>query len=346
MKLVIEPVTAPLRAPFHSAGGQVSTRELLLVRIEDSEGWVGIGEAAALESYDGVRLSDCRAALEDCRPAVAGSDGSDHAELLRECTRRAVLPQAVAGIDLALWDLAGRRAGEPVWRLLGARAAPEVELNQTIASSDRAGAVAGALAAREGGYRVVKIKVGIGDDAGRVAALRAAGGPDMAIRLDANGVWSIDEAATALRALAPAELELCEEPVHGIDALAELSELTDVELSMDESAALPGALERRACAAVCLKISRCGGVSGMLDAARQARAAGYEVYLSSTLDGPLGIAAALHAAAVIGPDRACGLATLSQFRDPPALLVPERGRLSPPPGAGLGDGLERWYRAG
>jgi L-Ala-D/L-Glu epimerase len=344
VKLAIEPVTVRFRTPFVSASGAAEVRELLLVRIEDSEGWVGLGEAAPLEPYDGVRLDDCRAALEDCRSVLAASDGSDRGELLRQCTRAAVLPQAVAAVDLALWDLAGRRDGEPAWHLLGAARPSPVEINQTIAAGDRAGAVAGGLKAREGGYRVVKIKVGIGDDAGRLAALRAAAGPDMAIRLDANGAWAVSEAAAALRALAPAGIELCEEPVHGLDELAAVSEQSDVEVAMDESAALPGALDHRVCGVVCLKISRCGGITGTIEAARRARSAGYEVYLASTLDGPLGIAAALHAAAVIGPDRACGLATLSQFEGRPPVLVPEQGRLSPPPGAGLGDGLERWYR--
>ncbi|MBV8431622.1 MAG: hypothetical protein JO244_10695, partial [Solirubrobacterales bacterium] len=84
--------------------------------------------------------------------------------------------------------------------------------------------------------------------------------------------------------------------------------------------------------------------TGAVEAARRARAAGYEVYLASTLDGPLGIAAALHAAAAIQPDRASGLATLSQFREPANTMTPEQGRLSPPPGPGLGDGLASWYR--
>jgi L-alanine-DL-glutamate epimerase-like enolase superfamily enzyme len=345
VKLAIEPVAARLRAPFVSASGATEVRDLLLVRLEDGDGWVGLGEAAPLEPYDGVRLEDCRAALEDCRSILAASDGANPGELLRECAHAAVLPQALAAVDLALWDLAGRRAGEPAWRLLGAMAEPRVEVNQTIAASDRAGAVAGALEARQDGYRVVKVKVGIGDDAGRLAALRAAAGPAMAIRLDANGAWSVSEAAASLRALAPAGLELCEEPVHGLDELAEVSEQSDIELAMDESAALPGALDRRVCRAACLKISRCGGITGTIEAARRARAAGYELYLASNLDGPLGIAAALHAAAVIRPDRACGLATLSQFEDRPPVMLPEQGRLSPPPGAGLGAGLERWYRA-
>ncbi len=343
MKLAIEPVTVRLRTPFVSATGPTEVRELLLVRIEDAEGWVGLGEAAPLESYDGVRLADCRAALEDCRRPLARSDGWERTELLRECAQAAVLPQALAAVDLALWDLAGRRDAEPAWRLLGASDIPAVEVNETIAAPDRAGAVAAALRAREAGYRVVKVKVGIGDDAGRLAALRAAAGPDMAIRLDANGAWTVPEATAALEALAPAGIELCEEPVHGLAALAELGGRTEVELAMDESAALPGALDHRVCTSACLKISRCGGITGTIDAARRARAAGYDVYLASTLDGPLGISAALHAAAVIGPDRACGLATLSQFDHRPVPMTPQQGRLSPPPGAGLGDGLERWY---
>ena len=98
------------------------------------------------------------------------------------------------------------------------------------------------------------------------------------------------------------------------------------------------------CDAACLKIARGGGITGVLDAARRARAAGYEVYLASTLDGPLGISAALHAAAAIKPDRACGLATLGVFdgREPP--FSPEAGAMSPPAGPGLGDGLSAWYR--
>jgi o-succinylbenzoate synthase len=344
VKVSIEPASARLRSPFVSASGSTTARELLLLALEDSTGRVGRGESAPLESYDGVRLEDCRAALEDCRDILSHSDGLDHAALLAECAQAAVLPQAIAAIDLALWDLTGHRQGEPVWRLLGAENPPSVEVNHTVAASDRAGAVAGALAAREAGVQVVKVKVGTGDDAGRIAALRAAAGPGMAIRLDANGAWSVPEAVSALRALEPAGLELCEEPVHGLDQLAELSPQTDVELAMDESAATPGALDRRVCAAVSLKLSRCGGITGLIEAARRARSVGYDVYLSSTLDGPLGIAAAVHAAAVIVPDRASGLATLSLFEDLPEALAPVRGRVSAPRGAGLGDGLGEWYR--
>ncbi len=156
--------------------------------------------------------------------------------------------------------------------------------------------------ARQDGYGVVKVKVGIGDDAGRLAALRAAAGAEMAIRLDANGAWSVSEAAAALRALAPAGIELCEEPVHGLDELAEVSPRRAMS-RWPWTRARP--CRGRSIVASALppvsKISRCGGITGTIEAAERARSAGYDVYLASTLDGPLGIAAALHAAAVDPP---------------------------------------------
>jgi L-alanine-DL-glutamate epimerase-like enolase superfamily enzyme len=344
VRVAIDLVKAPLHAPFASASGSVTVRELLLLRLETADGTVGFGEAAPLERYDGVAIADCRAALEDCRQILASSDAADRDALLAECERVAVLPHALAAVDLALWDLAGRRAGQPVWRLLGADAATAVAVNHTIAAADRAGAAKEALHARLAGFRTVKIKVGIGDDAGRVAAVRAAAGAGMALRLDANGVWSTEEAAAALRALAPAGLELCEEPVRGLEQVAELSSSAGVPLALDETAAHPGALDRRVCDSVCLKVARCGGISGVIAAARRARAAGYRVYLASTLDGPLGIAAALHAAAVIAPDRASGLATLGLFAGRTDPLPPRAGQIEPPSGAGLGEGLTGWYR--
>ena len=346
MKFDIQFLGARLRAPFVSASGSLGERELVLLRVEDSAGRVGFGEAAPLADYHGVDVQDVLEALEACREMLAvAPDGASPAEALAEWRGVAVRP-AVAAIDLALWDLEGRRTGQPVWRLLGASAAEPVEVNYTIAAPDRAGAAAQASTARAAGFRCVKAKVGIGDDAGRLAAIRAALGPDVAIRLDANGAWSTEEAAAALRALAPVGIELCEEPVRGLAQTRQVAAATSVPIALDETASAIGALEDRVCQAVCLKIASCGGITGVVQAARQARAAGYEVYLASTLDGPLGIAAALHVAAVVRPDRACGLATLQLFADREDPLPALEGRIEVPAGPGLGDGLSAWYRTG
>jgi L-Ala-D/L-Glu epimerase len=339
MRLEIAPRRLRLRTPLATAHGTVAERELLDVLILGADGVAGAGEAAPLPSYDGVTLDDVRGALEDCRPIVHDAEGLPRPMVLQACRKAAVLPQAVAAVDLALWDLEGRRAAQPVWRLLGAHPDPApVAVNALIAAEDRAGAAAEAARAVAAGFACVKLKVGIGDDAGRVAAVRAAIGLDVAIRLDANGAWSVEEALAHLRALAPSGIELCEEPVHGVEQLRAVAAAAAVPVAMDETAVGPGALGSGATPVVCLKLSRCGGITGLLEAAEIVRAAGGEVFLASTLDGPLGIAGALHAAAVLRPARPCGLATLDGFDGvdvDPALAV-EGGVMRVPSGPGLG----------
>jgi L-alanine-DL-glutamate epimerase-like enolase superfamily enzyme len=340
-RLAVRRVRLAFRAPLRAAWGELRERELLEVRLGWSGADFGRGEAAPLEGYDGVPLAAVEAAL-DAYAEVLRPLGPDvpHAELLAACAAERALPQALAAVDLALWDRAGRRAGVPVAALLAAGRAREVTVNATLGAEDRAGAAAQARAAREAGFACVKVKVGVGDDAGRVAAVRAAVGPGVAVRVDANGAWaSPAEALANLRALAPAGLELAEEPVHGVEALRAVRADAPVRVAMDETGAEPGAAGSGAADAVCLKVARCGGISGVLRDAATARAAGSDVYVASTFDGPLGVAAGVHAAAALaaggGTVLPCGLATLSAFDGLEAVLPVRRGAIAVPSGPGL-----------
>ena len=275
--LTVRRVTLALRAPLRAAWGELRERELLRVRIEWAPGDWGEGEAAPLEPYDGVPLAAVRAALDAYAALLADAPpDAEPGALLAACAAERALPEALAAVDLALWDRLGRRAGQPVAALLAEAPAARVEVNATVAAADRAGAAAAAAAARAAGFRCLKVKVGLGDDAGRLAAVRAAAGPAMGLRADANGAWRTPEEALAnLRALAPTGLELCEEPVHGLAGLRAVRAAAPVPIALDESAAEPGALEAGAADAVCLKVGRCGGITGLLDAADLARACGH-----------------------------------------------------------------------
>jgi L-alanine-DL-glutamate epimerase-like enolase superfamily enzyme len=329
--LAVSAASYTLRVPLVTAWGSLREREVLRVTLSFGPGDRGVGEAAPLEPYDGVALGAVRAALDAYAEVLrdAGPD-AEHADLLAACAAERDLPQALAAVDLALWDRAGRRAGRPVAALLADAPAATVPVNATIGAEDRAGAAAQAAAAAAAGFGCVKVKVGIGDDAGRIAAVRAAVGPGVAIRVDANGAWATPREALAnLRALAPAGIEYAEEPCHGVDALREVRAAAVVPVAMDETAAVAsGATD-----AVCLKLTRSGGITGLLRDARAARAAGSAVYVASSFDGPIGIAAGLHAAAALGPLPWCGLATLGAF----AGFEPVRGgAIAVPSGPGLG----------
>lgn len=340
MRLSIERKTVRLRKPLETAHGTVRERELVSVTLAaDEEGPLGCGEAAPLEQYDGVSVERVTAALERYRRVLAQGRELSGVQLIEACRREEDLPQALAAIDMALWDRAGRRADRPVAELLTDEPESAVSVNATIGATDRVGAAEQAQAAAKAGYECIKVKVGIGDDAARVAAVRAAAGPEMALRLDANGAWTVAGAVRAIEALAPAGLELVEEPTHGLHAIREVRERVSTRIAIDETAAEHGALGAGMADAVCLKIGRCGGISGLLAAATLVRASGAEPYVASTLDGPLGVAAALHAVAALasrGPVPPCGLATLGMFEDIEEQLPVRRGRIALPSASGLG----------
>jgi L-alanine-DL-glutamate epimerase-like enolase superfamily enzyme len=337
MDVALEPVTHVLRAPLRTSYGEVRERGAYLLTLTAADGVSGQGEAAPLEAYDGVPLDIVGAALERYADVLADDRGRTGPQLLDACREVADLPQALAAVDLALWDAAARRAGRPVSALLTDDALEHVPVNATIGATDRAGAAEAAARAVEAGFECVKVKVGAGDDAGRVAAIRAAVGDAVAIRLDANGAWTVDEAVAHIDVLAAAGLELVEEPVSGIAELRAVRERVPVRIAMDETAGVHGAIASGAADAVCLKISRAGGISALLAQAMLVRATGAEAYLASTFDGPLGIAAAAHCAAALKVELPCGLATLALLDggDDDGALPIHHGRLRVPSGPGL-----------
>ena len=335
MEVFVERRVLRFRSAVSTAFGALSEREVVELTLDYGDGLPGRGEAAPLEPYDGVALDDVVSALEAYRPVLSRAGSLGTAQVLDACRGIADLPQSLAAVDIALWDRAGRREGRPVAALLASSPALSVPVNATIGAVDRAGAALAAAAAASAGFGCVKVKVGVGDDAGRVAAVRAAAGPEMELRLDANGAWDVEQAIAAIGSLEAVGLELVEEPVHGIQALAQVRRAVPVRVAMDETAGEPGALASGAADAVCLKIGRCGGISGLLAAAELVRATGAEPYLASTFDGPLGIAAALHCAAALAPVPPCGLATLELFDEPSVLPVLD-GAIALPSAPGLG----------
>lgn len=188
------------------------------------------------------------------------------------------------------------------------------------------------VAAALPGVRCVKVKVGSGDDVGRVAAVRASVGPGVALRVDANGAWSVDDAAAAIRRLARYDLELVEQPVASLDDLAALRRRVDVPVAADESVRGVDDARRlarlRAADVVVLKVQPLGGVRPALEVAE---AAGVPAIVTSMVETSVGLAAGLALAAAL-PELpfACGLATAGLLAadvvaDP---LVPVDGRIA------------------
>jgi o-succinylbenzoate synthase len=312
-------LSIPLREPFATAGGVVVARDLLLLRLEDDDGHAGFGEAAPLEPYDGVALERVGAALRG-EPDVVPP------------------PHARAAEEMARLDLEARREG----RALGEPGAEAIAVNRTLAAGPPEEVADRAREGARAGYSCFKLKVGLPDDLERVAAVREAIGPWPALRLDANGAWTVREAVERIGALADHDLQLVEQPCRTLAELAEVRRRVEVPIAADEpigtAADVQAAARAGACDVVNVKLAGAGGFTAAREALHAAEAEGLERFLSSTLDGPWGIAAALQLAASEGLSLACGLATLELFEAElaRALPAPAAGLQSVPQGPGLG----------
>ena len=315
-------LSIPLKEPFVTSGGVVSARELLLLRLEARDGTVGYGEAAPFEPYDGVPLERAAAAL-------TGGGG-----------RRP--PQARAAEEIARLDLHARQEERP----LAEPRKDALPVNLTLAAGPPEEIAERARAGLREGYACFKLKVGLPDDVERVAVVRAAVGPWPALRVDANGAWTVDEAVRAIRAIEGYDLEFVEQPCRTLRELAAVRQRVSTPIAADESVGslreLRRAVELEACDVVNVKLAGAGGFKPARELLREARSNGLDAFLSSTLDGPWGIAAALQLAAAEELTLACGLATLDLFDGPlaAALARPRGGTLKVPTGPGLGFSIE------
>jgi L-Ala-D/L-Glu epimerase / N-acetyl-D-glutamate racemase len=346
------PYALPFRRPYVTARGRLDRREMALLRLRSEEGVVGLGEAVPLSLRGGVTLATVVRELE----GLAAIDRLDEAALGAGAAGLSA-PARCAALT-ALLDLRSRaeaaaesaRMRSPL-ALSGAGskrdavdALSAVPCNATLVAGEPAAVAEEAQRWAEDGFSTFKLKLGAGDDLGQVRAVREAVGPEARIRIDANMAWDVETATATLLELAPFEIELAEQPVGSLRELSELAVATPIPLAADESVESRADAERAASLGACrytgLKLSKVGGPEEAIAIADVLPA-----YVSSALDGPVGIAAGAEVARTLldsdRPERldlAHGLATQRLFASTIAAVECELrdGMLHLPGGPGLG----------
>lgn len=333
------PYALPFKAPYVTARGVLQGREMVLLRLRDEDGVVGLGEAVPLSLRGGVGLEQVARELERW---------AEHREVA------GLSAPARCAAETALMDLRGRRTGREAGEGEGDEA---VACNATLVAGPPAAVAAEAERWAQDGFTTFKLKLGAetaktipqggflrSRDVEQVRAVREALGSGVRIRVDANETWDLEAAKQMLAALEPYEIELTEQPVAGLEAMAELAASTSIPLAADESVTTLAEAERAAALGACaytgIKLSKVGGAEEALAIADVLPA-----YVTSALDGPVGIAAgaqvALSLAGTGHPERlelAHGLATQRLFASTIAAAECELrdGMLHLPPGPGLG----------
>ncbi len=335
----------PLTAPFHTAGGPVTSREGLVVRLLTDAGITGLGEASPHPTLGRPGFHEVMAAIPGIATSVLGADPASIGRRLPQD----IPPALACAISTASLDAASRSRGIPLAQLLTDRPRSEVPVNATIAADQEADASAQATAAREAWYSCVKLKVGMTQDIEaerrRVAAVRRALGPSVKLRLDANGAWTVADAIHSIRCLAGQALEYVEQPVApgNLAGMARVRHDTGVPIATDEDVADPESarqvLHAGAADVLVIKPMVAGDLRSAVKIATIAAEAGASSVVTTTIDAGIGTAAALHLAATLPEGSpACGLATSSLLAADiiAGPLEVHRGLLVLPRGPGLG----------
>lgn len=350
------PYALPFRDDYVTARGALRAREMVLLRLRTDEGVEGLGEAVPMTLRGGESLERVERALRrsvrrirrlDPSP-LAGDEPLEGAidAFIHVAAGRRLAGPAAAALEMAIFDLAGKLTGQPLWRLLRGKSGSPVRCNATLAAGDPDAVAGAARGWADEGFETFKLKLGAGQDAEQVRAVRDAVGPAARIRVDANGAFGRDEAIALLREIEPLGIELAEQPSPTLRDLVAVSAASPVPVAADEivtsSKDADRARESAACDYATAKLSKVGGIG-----VAGAIAARLPTYLSSALDGPVGIAAAAHAANAIyrtaeDPGLAHGLATQRLFAETIASRECrlEGGMLHLPDGPGLGVELD------
>jgi o-succinylbenzoate synthase len=315
------PFRIPYTAAFTTAHGSEPARAGAIIRVTSAGGLVGLGEASPLPAFNGGTLGHALAIIADLAPQLVGRDLGQAVELLDRLDHTALGASAVAcGFDTAIHDLWARAAGVPLAQLLDRHAAATVPVNATIGATELAAAEQAAGRAAQAGIPCVKLKVGVARtqpaELARIAAVRAALGPEMRLRLDANAAWEVPQAIAIIRAAERYDLEFVEQPVAAGDlaGMARVRTSVGTPIAADESVGSPEQARRVVAAGAAdvliVKPMMAGGLRRGREIIALAAAAGLQTLVTTTIDSGVGVAAALHLAATLPmPSLACGLAT-------------------------------------
>jgi o-succinylbenzoate synthase len=316
-RVEIAPFELPLRQSLVTASTTHRERRGWIVRITDSAGVVGHGEATPLPSQGTESLEVCERALNESGATLRKSR-FDSLEDIDEWLgihfgAKKHVPAARHGVELALLDLLARSRRQNLSELLGGSKREAIDLHALLGGSTPGELAAEAAALRVEGFRCFKLKIGsapLDEDLYRIASVRSAIG-DCELRLDANGAWSVSEAKRALQRLAQFRPSFCEQPVKTRGELIELSRDVAVPLAADECLALEDSTPLLS-SGVAIWVLKPMALGGLLPSHRVAMAAiaqGKRVVITTCIDSVLARIAAAHLASALPEVLACGLAT-------------------------------------
>ncbi|MGI5884366.1 MAG: mandelate racemase/muconate lactonizing enzyme family protein [Candidatus Spyradocola sp.] len=339
----------PLLTPFKTALRTVENMENVVVTLETDEGATGFGEAPPTAVITGDTIPSIAGAIRDfLAPKILGREVTN-ADEMHDLIDGAMVhnTSAKAAVEMAVYDLIGKKWGIPLYKLLGG-ARSSLETDITISVNDVETMVRDAVAACERGFRILKVKVGtdVELDLVRLTAIRSSVPVGTVLRVDANQGWTPRQAVRIIGRLEDAGLnaELVEQPVKAqdVDGLRYVTAHVHTPILADESvfsaADAVRILDTHAADLINIKLMKTGGLYNAMTIASIAKTFGAECMMGCMLEGNIAVTAAVHAALARGVITRIDLDGPALCRENPVVggAMFENSRITVPDAPGLG----------
>ena len=343
----------PLKEPFKISIGTVYAANDVLVMIQTDAGIVGLGEACPFAPITGETQETNLAAAKGLRETVLGKSPLAIESLVHGFGPFIHSnPSAVAAFDTALYDILGKVAGLPLYRLFGGdKPSFGTDITTDLDEPEKMAAKAREFVGR--GFDTIKIKVGQGQeiDLRRLEAIRDAIGYERHIRIDANQGWTPPLAIDTLKKMEKFQVQFVEQPVLASDVagLKAVHAVSPIPVMADEALFYPAdaikLIKAEACAYFNIKLMKAGGLLNMIKIAHLADAANMLCMVGCMIDSRLGLTAAAH---VVASNRNIVFADLdghnSHTIDPIiGGMTFEKGRITVPELPGIGADVDQAF---
>jgi L-alanine-DL-glutamate epimerase-like enolase superfamily enzyme len=292
----------PLRRPFQIALGRIEAAKNILVRVWANDGTYGLGEGSPLGYVTGETQATAFEAARALAPLLLGKNPLAIEARMWELDRFIMgNPTVKSAFDMALYDLAAKKAGLPLYALLGG----EKRLfwtDDTIGIDTPEAMARAALDVARQGYPAIKVKLGTNhaDDVARIRAIREAVGSEIPLRIDANQGWDAVAAVHILRDLARFNIQYCEQPVAhwNVEAMQQVWAASPISIMADESLFdhhdATRLVRLGACDYFNIKLAKCGGIHKALKIDAVAEGAGIQCMLGCMWETRLALSAGAH----------------------------------------------------
>ena len=288
--------------PFTIATGTMTHAQNVFIRVHTDAGFYGVGECSAFPMIVGETQDTCLVMAKEFARLWNGENALDIPARLQQLHNFTAGNSTIkSAYDIALYDIAAKDAGLPLYQFLGGTKR-KVESDITIGISKPAEMAQKAIEFKQSGATILKVKLGkeAKSDIERIRQIREAVGEEMKIRVDANQGWSFDDAVYALQNISKYNIEFCEQPMRTWydDLLPELKKLSPVKIMADESVYnhhdARKQIESDSCSYINIKFSKSGGINEAKKIHDLAAEKGIPCMMGGMLESRIALSAKLH----------------------------------------------------